>query len=133
MTGVCIVIKSYFRPILAYMAGIALFAKVSLVIVVFKMTGYTSDLQFIGERIVTMAAITSLIGVLSIQWKVRIAAVIEAGVSPIRRIVAVVTLFSAAPVVRVIFRMASVTGGRCILKSLVFVAIQAANLLMLPE
>jgi hypothetical protein len=115
------------------MAGIALLAEVALMVVVFEVTGYTSDLQFVGERIVAVAAIASLIGVLAIQREVRIAAVIEAGVSPIRRIVAVVTFLSTASVVRVIFRMASVTGSRCILKCLVLVTIQTGSLLVLPE
>ena len=133
MAGVCIVIKSNFRPVRAYMAGVTLLAEVALMIVVLEVTGYTRDLKFVGERIVAVAAIASLIGVLAIQRKVRIAAVIEAGVGPISRIVAVVTFFSAAPVVGVIFSMASETGCRCILKSLDLVTIQAGSLLVLPE
>jgi hypothetical protein len=63
--------------------------------------------------------------VVAVQRKLRISCVIETRVIPSGRAMAVLAVLAASTIVRVIFRVAAVTGRRCVLERLVFVASKA--------
>lgn len=133
MFGIDVVIEHDGDPFLAHMAGIACVAEVTAVIVVFQMTGYASSLHLIGERIFAVTVVAGQVGMPSLQEKIRVPVVIETGIGPVSRLVAVVALFAAAAVVRVILGVATETGRRRALKSPVFVTVEARCLQMLAE
>lgn len=127
MAGVGIVIERHPGPILAYVTGRALFAEITVVIVVFKVTGNAGGIEFVGERVFAVAAITGFLGMLPIQRKLRITAMIKTCIGPVSRFMAVVTFLAAASVMRVILGMTSITGRVRISEGLIFVTIQAGN------
>ena len=58
----------------------------------------------------------------AVQRELRISCVIETRVIPSSRAVAVLAFLAALAIVRVVFRVAAVTGRRCVLERLIFVA-----------
>ena len=58
---------------------------------------------------------------------------IEAGVGPVGRAMAILALVSASTIVNIIFRVTVVAGIRRILERLVCVTINASNVLMLAD
>ncbi len=133
MFGIGVVIEENCCPDLSAVAGVALIGEVPVVVVVLQVACNTGLFQLVGKRIVAMAILTSKRCVTTVQQKVSVPGVIEAGVSPICRVVAILAFFTAAPVVLIIFSMAAKTCRRGRAKGLVFVAIGAGNFLVFPD
>ena len=117
-----VVLEENRRPRLGGMAGIAGGAEMTVVVVVFQVTGDAGDVQFVGERVLAMAVATALLGMFSVEREVRIARMIELRVVPAGRRVAIAALLSTATVVGVVFGMAVEARRRRGLEGLVLVA-----------
>ena len=128
-----VVIEEDRRPRLGCMAGLAGGPEVTVMVVVFEVTGDAGDVQVIGERVLAMTVATALLGVFSIERKVRIARMIEFRVVPAGRRVAIAALLSAATVVGVVFGVAIEARGRRGLEGLVFVATGAFRLCVFAD
>ena len=72
-----------------------------------------------------MAVVAAQLTVVAVQCELRISCVIETRVVPSNRAVAVLAFLAALAIVRVVFRVAAVTGRRCVLERLIFVASKA--------
>ena len=72
-----------------------------------------------------MTVVTAQLTVVAIQRELRISCVIETRVVPSSRPVAVLAFVAALTIVRVVFRVAAVTGRSCVLERLIFVASKA--------
>jgi hypothetical protein len=115
-------------PTAAGVAGLTGFAEVAFVIVVLQVAGNTGRIEFIGERVLAVAAGTFLFGMLAVQQEIRVAVVIETGVVPAFRAVTVSALVAAAPFMRVVLGMTVVALGRRVLERVVLMAIEAGGL-----
>lgn len=133
VAGVFLMIEMHIGPAAAGVTGLAALSEMTLVIVVFPVAGDARHVEFVGERVVAVAAIAILLRMLAIQWEIRIAIVIEARIVPAPRVVAVAALVAAAAIVRIVFRMAVVAFSRRILKRIVGMAVQALGLLVLAD
>jgi len=115
-------------PAAAGVAGFASFAEVAFVIVVLEVAGNTCHIEFIGERVLSVAAIAVLFGMLAVEHEIRIAIVIEARVVPAFRAVTVAAFVAATALMCVILGMAVVALGRRVLERIVLMAIKAGRL-----
>lgn len=130
---VVIMIKMRRRPISAAVAGIALGAALTCMLVVLKVAGDAGSFEFVFEGRVRVTVVADQACVLAVQRKVRVPAVIETGIVPVGRIVTPLALRAAAAVVRIVLCMAAVTVRRRIRESMILVAIQADDLLMFAD
>lgn len=80
-----------------------------------------------------MAITTCQFGVFAFERKISIAGMIETGVVPVSRVVAIFTLLTAAAVMRIIFLVAREAIGRRVRECLILVAVQARCLLVLSD
>lgn len=128
-----IVVECDERPGLGRVAAIAIRTKMSVVRIILDVTAQAVALQCIGEWIVTVAIATAKRGVLPVNRELCVTLVIETGIQPVGRIMAVAAIFTASAFVRIIRRMTAKTGGRCILEGLIVMAIQAPDLLMTAQ
>ncbi len=133
VVGVDVMVEAQIGPTAAGMTGIAGLATMPIVIVIFEVAGDTGHVEFIGKRVLAVAAVTALLGMFAIDHEVGITIVIETCVVPTVRVMTVAALIAAAAVVRVIFRVAVVTHGRRVLKGIVCMAVQAAWLLVFAD
>ena len=115
------------------MASFALFAEVTVVVVIFKMAGNTCGIQAVTERILAVAVTACKQSMFAGQLEGRVTGVVERRILPSSRLVTVLTLFPAASGVGVIVRMASITGCWCFREGLVGVAVEAACRLMFSQ
>jgi hypothetical protein len=69
-----------------------------------------------------MAVVAGQLAMVSVKCELRISCVIETRVVPSSRPVAVLAFLAALTIVRVVFRVAAVTGRSCVLERLIFVA-----------
>lgn len=127
------VIEVHFGPAAAGVTGIAVLAAMPVMMVVFEVTADAGRVEFIGERVFGVATFTALFGVFAIDHEVGVTIVIETRVFPALGVMAVAALIATAAVVRIIFRVTVVTGGRCVLKRIVCMTAQAAWLLVLAD
>ena len=115
------------------MAGFALVAEVTVVVVIFKMAGNARATQAVTERILAVSVTACEQSMFAGQLEGRVTGVVKRGILPSSRLVTVLTLFPAAPGVGVIARMASITGCWCFGEGLVGVAVEAACRLMFSD
>ena len=94
---VYVMVKQWRVPIIIAVAGNALTAVMSVVLVVFQVAGYAHLFHFVLERVFRMAVVASQFGVLALKWKFGVARVIETRVVPVAGVVAVFALLAAAP------------------------------------
>jgi len=130
---VLFVIEVNLCPAAARVAGFAGFAEVAFVIVVLEVAGNTCHIEFIGERILAVAAVTFLFGMLAVQHEIRVAVVIETGVVPAFRAVTGATFVAATAVMSIVLGMAVVAFRRRILERVVLMAVQARRFLVLAD
>lgn len=109
------------------MTSVALFAKVSVMVVIFKMAGNTRAAQAVTERILAVAVIACEQSMFADQLEGRVTGMVKRRVLPPSRLVAVLTLFAAASVMRVITCMASVAGCWRFRECLVGVAVETGR------
>ncbi len=128
-----VVIEEDRRPRLGRMAGLAAGPEVTVVIIVFQVTGNAGDVQFVSERVLAMAVATALLGVFSVECEVRVARMIEFRVVPAGRRVAIAAPLSAATVVGIVFSVAIEAPGWRGLEGLVFVTARAFGLGVLAD
>ena len=88
-------IEVWLLPLSALMAGIALIAAVSFMRIVFQVARNACAVLSILERVFRMALAASQGRVFSLEQEVRIASVIEAGVVPVGRVVAILAVLTA--------------------------------------
>jgi len=131
VAGVLAVVEVNVRPAAAGMAGFTALTEVSFVVVVFTVAGDAGHIELIGERIFAVAAVAALLGVLAVEYEIRIAVVVETGVVPALRVMAVAAFIAAAAIVCVVFRMAIETFRRRALEGIVGMAVEAGGLLVL--
>ena len=133
MIRVDVVIKGdEFKPF-RLMASVAAFAKVTVVVVIFKMAGNTRGTQAVTERVLAVAVIACEHSMFAGQLERRVTGVVKRGVLPPRRLVTVFALLPATSGVGVIARVAPVTGCWRFCKSLVGVAVEAGCRLMFSD
>ena len=106
--GVDAMVEVHIGPTAAGMTGTAVLAAMPIVIVIFEVAGDTRHVEFIGKRVLAVAAVTALLGMFAIDHEVGITIVIETRVIPTLRVMTVAALIAAAAVVRVIFRVTAV-------------------------
>ena len=106
MIRVDVVIKGdEFKPF-RLMASVAAFAKVTVVVVIFKMAGNTRGTQAVTERVLAVAVIACEQSMFAGQLERRVTGVVKRGVLPPRRLVTVLALLPATSGVGVIARVA---------------------------
>lgn len=125
-SGVSGMIEGCRLPFLIAVTGFAVGPEVAVVRVVLLVTGNAGSLESVRKRIVAVAAGAVEIGMATRQSEQRVAIVIEGGVRPINCVVATVALVTTAPVMRIIFLVATHAGGRRILECRVGVTIETA-------
>ena len=133
IAGVLAVVEAHFRPAAAGMAGFAALAEMPFVIVVFEMTRDAGHLEFVRERVFTMATVAVLLRMLAVEYEIRIPIVIEARIVPATRAVAVAALIAATTIVCIVFRVTVVALRRGVLKRVVGMAVETCRLLVLAD
>lgn len=116
------VIESDIYPLIIDVAGIAGGTEVSVVIVVFEVTGNAGDIQRVGERVVAVAGIAGELSMAAVERETRVPPMIEAGIGPAGRRMTVRAFLSTAAVMRIVRRMAGVAIRFCALELAVDVA-----------
>lgn len=125
MVGVYGVVKSNLWPAGRYMAGVALSAEMTFVIVIVFVARGTLGGQTIGERVVAVAGITGLFPMLAVEQEVSVARMVEACVLPACWLVTVAAFITAAAIVGVILGVASEARAWCVRKRIVGMAVEA--------
>lgn len=108
VVGVGVMVEMYIGPTATGMTGIAVLAAMPIVMVIFEVAGDTGHVEFIGKRVLAVAAVTALLGMFAIDHEVGITIMIETRVVPTLRVMTVAAFVAAAAVVRVIFRVTAV-------------------------
>lgn len=111
--SVPVVIEQRLGPCHAVVAVTAFRSVVPFMLVVFKVTTDAGHIHFVAKRIVAVTVITSELCMMAFKRKVGISRVVEAGVGPRCRVVAILALVPAAPIMMIIFRMAVVARIWC--------------------
>lgn len=130
---VYIVIKRDEFKTVRRMAGFALFAEVTVVVVILKMAGHACGTQAVTERILAVAVTACEQSMFAGQLEGCVTSVVKRRVLPSSRLVTVLTLFPAASSVGVIAGMASITGCWRFCECLVSVAVEAGCRLMFSD
>ena len=133
MARVDIVIEMDRRPCIGGVTGLASSSEVTLVVVVFQVTGNTGDIHLVVERILAVAVTAGQLGMVAVQGESRVTRMIELGVFPAGRRVAITAFLSTATVVGVILGVAVEAGRWRRLERLVFVATGALGFRVLPD
>lgn len=127
------VVEAHFRPTAAGVAGFAALAEMPVVIVILAMAGDAGHVELVGERVLAVAALATLLGVLAVEHEIRIAIVIEARIVPAPRAVAVAAFIAAAAIVRIVFCMTVVAFRRRVPERVIGVAVEACRFLVLAD
>ena len=130
---VYVMVKQWRVPIIIAVAGNALTAVMSVVLVVFQVAGYAHLFHFVLERVFRMAVVAGQCGVLALKWKFGVARMIETRVVPVAGVVAIFALLAAAAIVCIIFGVTVKARRGCIQERMVFVAVQTGGLLVFAE
>ena len=101
-----IMIEDTGRPFDLAVTVVAVRPEMTVVIIVFFVARYAADIQLVGERLVTVAFITSEVGMTAIACKVRIPLMVKTGVVPSGCFVAVAAVLAAEAVVIVVLFVA---------------------------
>ena len=124
---VSVVVENEVCKTLRCVTGIATLSHVAVVIVVFAVAREAARIHLIVERVIAMAVAADEQGMLAGQFERGIACVIERGVLPLGRLVAVTALLAAAAIVGVVFGMARIAGARCVDKGMFGMATEAGG------
>lgn len=133
MTRVLAVIEVNDVEGLARVAARTVCSVMAIVIVVLEMAAHTARLESVCKRFIAMALVTDELGVLAEKFEVGVARVVEAGVVPALRRMAVLALVAASTVVLVILGVTAEARGLRVLEGRVRVAVSARRLLVLAE
>ena len=131
--GVIIVIEERALPLVGAVAALAFAAVMLLMRIVLAVTSIATRIQLVVERGVRMAVSALQFCVFVPQWKISIAKVIEARIVPVARIVAALTILSAAAVMGIIGFMTPVASRRCADKCVISVTVEACRILVFTE
>ena len=112
VVGIDVVVETEVVETFWNVTGIATFPEVPVVIVVLAVAGDTRRIHSVAKRIVTVAVATDQRSVLADQREGCIASMVERGVMPVGRLVAVAALLAAAAVMRIVLSMTAETGCR---------------------
>ena len=123
--GVFVVIEMGRGPFIVLMTATAIGTVMAIMVVIFEVATDTSHIHFIGKRIRGVTIIASQLGVTTQKREISIARVIKTRIVPVRRVVAVLALFAAASIVRIIVGVTTKAVLRRVLEDLGFVAAQA--------
>ncbi len=114
------------------MALVALTSVATPVFVVFLVTGKTGDALGVVMEVAAMASVATDCPVFADQWKIRALVVIESGLRPFSRGVAVAAAIAIASGMNIVEAMTSDTGCRCVFIALVYVTLFAGCVAMFP-
>ena len=128
-----VVIEDDVVPGVAGVAALAGSPEMTLVLVVVLVAGDAGDLELIGKGILAVTIAAGQVRVFTVEREAGIARVVEERVFPSGRTVAIAALLAALAVVRIVFRVAAVTGHRRLLECLVGVTVQAGRLQMFAD
>ena len=128
-----VVIKERFFPFCAGMASVTLVAAMLVMRVIFEVARYAGHIHFVVERTVGVTISAGGLCMFAFKGEVRIARVIETRVMPIGRIMAGLTLLSAAAVMRVVGFVTAETGTRRVRECSIRVTIEACSFLVLAK
>lgn len=131
--GVYIMVEVNRGPGIAGVACLTGRSEMAFVVVVFEMAGDARDVHFVVERVLVVAVTAGQLRVPSFEGEARVARVIELGIGPAGRCVAVSAFLSAAAIVRIVFGMAVETCRRRCLEGLVFMATGAFGFRMFAD
>lgn len=133
MTCRSFVVEADIFPGSARMAGAAIITKVTLVIVVFEVATDAGGVEFVRKRVFAVTVATNELSVSAVEYKLRVASMVEAGVGPAGRRMTIAALLAAATVMGIVFCVTAETGRRRILKCLIFVAAAALGFQVLAQ
>lgn len=128
-----VVVERRQRPCFTRVAGTTVSATMSVMAVIFQVAAGAGHIHYVIERVFVVTIGTEQCCVFALERKVSIAGMVKTRVEPVAGVVAVLTLFAAAPVVRIVLGMTAETVGRRILVGLVGVAIGAFCFDMLAD
>lgn len=131
--GVPVMIEATSWPFIVRMANRAICAVMTVVVIVFQVATDTCRVHFIGKWIRAVTIITGQQGVTPQQREVCIASMIETGIGPRNRVVAIFAFVTASTFVRVIGGMAVVARTRRILEDLSLVTVKACGVRMIAH
>ena len=101
--------------------------------VILEVARHARCLESVRERIVAVTSAAAQIDMRPIERELRIPGMIETGVVPAVRAVAVLALLATATIVSVIRGVATVAGRRCVHERAVFVTAEARSIVMKPD
>ena len=131
--GVIVVIEEGALPFVAAVAALTFAAVMLLMGIVLVVTCIAARIQLVVEWRFRMAVGALQLCVFVSQWKIGIAKVIEARFVPVARIVAALTILSAAAVMGIIGFMTPVASRRCADKCVISVTVEARRFLVFTE
>ena len=59
--------------------GLAVLAEVTFVIVILQVAGDAGHVEFVGKRVLAVAVVAGLLGMLAVEFEIGVAIVVEAG------------------------------------------------------
>lgn len=119
------VVEAGIFPGSARVAGAAIIAEMTLVIVVFEVATDAGGIEFVRKRVFAVTVATGELSVLAVEYELRVASMVETGVGPAGRRMTVAALLAAAAIMRIVVCVTAETGRCRILIGLVFVAAAA--------
>jgi len=128
-----LVVKPGIFPEIVAMTGAAIVAEVTVVTVVFAVATHTRDVEFIRKRVFAVTVVTDEFAVPAVECELSVAGVIETGIGPTDRRMAVITFLAAATFMDVVFGVAAVAGSCSVQKCLVFVAAATLDVDMIAD
>ena len=131
--GVDVMVEMDLRPTGTRVAGLARFAEVTLVVVVFTVTADAFHRELVRERVLAMAGVALLLGMLAIEQEAGIAIVVEARVIPAHGAVAIAAVVATATVVGVVLGVAAKARRRGIGERVVRMAVEAGRFLVFAD
>lgn len=133
VAGILAMVEVNVRPTATGVAGFAALTEMSFVIIVFAVAGDAGHIELIGERVLAVAAVAALLGMLAVEHEIRIPVVIEARIVPAARAVAVTARIATAAIMCIVLRMTVIALGRCTLERVISMAVEARGFLVLAD
>ena len=126
-------IKNADSPRLGGMAVFTFGAVMAVVVVIFEMAADAVHLHDIIKRVLAVTITAGKQRVFAFEWEFRVARMIETGVCPGTRVVAVITLFATSALVHIVLRVAAEACCWRVLMCLIGVAGQALDFTMFAD
>lgn len=120
---ISIVVEPDIVKTLRHMAGVTALSEVAVMVVVFAVTCNAVCVHHVTEWIFAMAIVADQQGMFAQQVERRIPCMVKRGVMPVSRLVAVSALLATAPIVSIVFGMATEAGGRRFDKAVIGMAV----------